>query len=208
MNKKPLSDFGTIAEIFGKAFAEEIGVERFDDFKNEIKRGASLIEKFTGNAGDPNYKYVSRGKEYETHPKPEESPKDAEWVREYKAMLARENAAIADLEDKPETKDAELSPAMKMLKLMEIICDLETERDKLKEENQRLVLALESAEHELTTMQGLHATDNIRSYGKALANGCDSNGAWDTFIETVFEIDSKVTLTKVRAALNETTRGE
>lgn len=59
---------------------------------------------------------------------------------------------------------------------------------------------LDCAHHELTTLHGLHATDDVYAYGEAQSNGCDSNGAWDCFRDTLFQIDCKKILDAIAAA--------
>lgn len=48
---------------------------------------------------------------------------------------------------------------------------------------EELEQALRAAQHDLTTTEGLTCADGLRAYGDALADGCDPNGAWDTFRE-------------------------
>lgn len=67
--------------------------------------------------------------------------------------------------------------------------------------------ALEKALHELTTLQGLEATDRSDIYDKSFSNGCDASGAWSNFQETLFTIKSETALVAIKDALAKA-RGE
>lgn len=54
--------------------------------------------------------------------------------------------------------------------------------------------ALEQARHELTIMHGLIATDTPSAYHDALAAGSDPDGAWNTYSEQTWKIDTSDTL--------------
>ncbi len=61
--------------------------------------------------------------------------------------------------------------------------------------------ALEAAQHELVTLDGLTASDGLGEYGKALDDGCDASGAWDCYVEETWEIDMTKVLVQIDAAL-------
>lgn len=54
--------------------------------------------------------------------------------------------------------------------------------------------------HDMETTQGLWATDNLHAYSDAMSEGADSNGAWDAFVEGVFQI-SFPSLTELRQVI-------
>lgn len=51
-----------------------------------------------------------------------------------------------------------------------------------------IIKLLENIEHELTTLNGLYATDGFGSYSHAMSEGCDSDGAFDIFVNDCFKI--------------------
>ena len=66
--------------------------------------------------------------------------------------------------------------------------------------------SIEFVEHELTTLNGLFATDEFNSYYDAQEAGCDCVGAWKNFREQTFKIDTvkaKKELHKIEEELNE-----
>lgn len=63
--------------------------------------------------------------------------------------------------------------------------------------------ALEAARHELVTLHGLMATDTPSEYSDAQSAGCDSNAAWDSFIENCWTLDTSAVIEKIDAALKE-----
>lgn len=60
--------------------------------------------------------------------------------------------------------------------------------------------ALRQAEHSLTTLHGLTASDGLGAYGAALSEGCDANGAWDCYRDETWKIDEAGVLAVIRAA--------
>ena len=78
-----------------------------------------------------------------------------------------------------------------------LLCDcVEARADKLE-------AALRVAQHELTFVNGLHACDGFGAYGKAQADGCDCNGAWDVFVDSTFRLDMTRVLTLCDEALKD-----
>lgn len=80
---------------------------------------------------------------------------------------------------------------------------LADERDKAVDRAAALEEGLRDALHELTTLNGLVATDTPNAYGDALSNGCDANGAWDVFAANLFTIDTLKSIDLVTALLTE-----
>lgn len=60
---------------------------------------------------------------------------------------------------------------------------------------------LEMARHELITLHGLTASDGTRIYGAAMQNGCDAEGAWRSFLEETWTIDTLKVTTAIDAVL-------
>jgi len=62
--------------------------------------------------------------------------------------------------------------------------------------------ALERARHELTTLHGLHACDGFDAYSRAQRDGIDPAGAWDSFLESTWQIDVSQTIEAIDIALS------
>ncbi len=60
---------------------------------------------------------------------------------------------------------------------------------------------LRAAEHALTTLDGLTASDGLRQYSEALGEGLEHHVAWDCFVEETWKIDESKTLSTIKAAL-------
>jgi len=62
--------------------------------------------------------------------------------------------------------------------------------------------ALERAGHELATLHGLHACDGFNAYSRAQRAGVDPAGAWDSFLESTWQIDVSQTIEAIDIALS------
>lgn len=56
-------------------------------------------------------------------------------------------------------------------------------------------------EHELTTISGLWACDTFDAYGSAQRSGCDADGAWHIFLDSMWRLDESMLLEKINVAL-------
>ena len=65
-------------------------------------------------------------------------------------------------------------------------------------EYNKIIKSIESIEHELATLSGLYATDGFGSYSHAMSEGCDSDGAFDIFVDECFEIKTKKYIKKLK----------
>ena len=78
-----------------------------------------------------------------------------------------------------------------------------TTEQALRDRVRTLEIVLGDAEHFITTLHGLTATDGLGAFGEALAEGCDTNGAWDCFVAGTWKIDETKVLGAIRDALTE-----
>lgn len=67
--------------------------------------------------------------------------------------------------------------------------------------NSHIRAALEHARHELTTLHGLVATDTPHAYQEALSSGSDPDGAWNTYTEQTWKIDTSGVMQEIDALL-------